>query len=174
MFGRCGSEKLPGHALPPRGKLKINYEDPTINRHGRQGFTLIELLIVVVIIGILAAIAIPKFSSTREKAFKSAIMSDLKNLATQEEIYHNQYFAFAGTLADAQATESEAVTVTINESSGTGWSVTASHAGVLSQQCGIYHGDAVAADRHLVRHRESARVDQWAGPGELQPTLRPT
>jgi Tfp pilus assembly protein PilE len=133
---------------------------------------MIELLIVVVIIGILAAIAVPKFSSTREKAFKSAIMSDLKNLATQEEIYHNQYFAFAGTLADAQATESEAVT--INESSGTGWSAIASHAGVPSQQCGIYHGDAVAADRRLVRHRESARVDRWAGPGELQPTLRPT
>ncbi|MGI9627817.1 MAG: prepilin-type N-terminal cleavage/methylation domain-containing protein, partial [Longimicrobiales bacterium] len=42
----------------------------------RRGFTLIELLIVVVIIGILAAIAIPKFSSTREKSFKAAMMSD--------------------------------------------------------------------------------------------------
>ena len=97
-----------------------------MNRYGKQGFTLIELLIVVVIIGIIAAIAIPKFSSTREKAFKSAMMSDLKNLATQEEIYHNQYYAFAGTLAEAQATASDAVTITINESSGTGWAATAS------------------------------------------------
>ena len=116
-----------------------------MNRHGKRGFTLIELLIAVVIIGILAAIAIPKFSATREKAFKSAMMSDLKNLATQEEIYHNQYYTFAGTLADAQATESEAVTMTINESTGTGWAATASHTGVPSQQCGIYHGDAAAA-----------------------------
>ena len=60
-----------------------------MNQHTKRGFTLIELLIVVVVIGILAAIAIPKFSATREKAFKSAMMSDLKNLATQEEIYHN-------------------------------------------------------------------------------------
>jgi prepilin-type N-terminal cleavage/methylation domain-containing protein len=42
-----------------------------------KGFTLIELLIVVVIIGILAAIAIPKFSSTRERAYFAAMKSDL-------------------------------------------------------------------------------------------------
>ena len=54
----------------------------------QKGFTLIELLIVVVIIGILAAIAIPKFSSTREKAYFAAMKSDLKNLASQQEIYY--------------------------------------------------------------------------------------
>ena len=69
-------------------------------QHRKQGFTLIELLIVVVIIGIIAAIAIPKFSSTREKAYRSTMLSDLKNLATQEEIYHNQNFAYAATLAE--------------------------------------------------------------------------
>jgi prepilin-type N-terminal cleavage/methylation domain-containing protein len=53
----------------------------------RKGFTLIELLIVVVIIGILAAIAIPKFSATREKAYISAMKSDLGNLSTQQDVY---------------------------------------------------------------------------------------
>ena len=53
----------------------------------RKGFTLIELLIVVVIIGILAAIAIPKFASTKEKAYLASMKSDLRNLATAQEGY---------------------------------------------------------------------------------------
>ena len=53
----------------------------------RKGFTLIELLIVVVIIGILAAIAIPKFANTKTKAYQAAMKSDLRNLVTAEEAF---------------------------------------------------------------------------------------
>lgn len=54
------------------------------------GFTLIELLIVVAIIGILAAIAIPQFSSYRAKAYNSAATSDLKNGKTGLESYYTE------------------------------------------------------------------------------------
>jgi type IV pilus assembly protein PilA len=71
-------------------------------RTRREGFTLIELLIVIVIIGILAAIAIPKFGATREKAYVKAMESDLRNLAAQQEIYYSDsgsdYTYFSGTL----------------------------------------------------------------------------
>src|ERR1700730_18162884 len=69
----------------------------------KKGFTLIELLIVVVIIGILAAIAIPKFANTKDKAYVAAMKSDMRNLATYEEQYaadnHGAYFAGTATLA---------------------------------------------------------------------------
>ena len=53
--------------------------------NGQKGFTLVELMIVVAIIGILAAIAIPQFSSYRMKAFNSAAQSDLRNFKTAME-----------------------------------------------------------------------------------------
>ncbi len=68
----------------------------------RKGFTLIELLIVVVIIGILAAIAIPKFAATKDKAKLASVRNDVRNVETAEEAYFSD-FATYGTFAQLQA-----------------------------------------------------------------------
>lgn len=68
----------------------------------RKGFTLIELLIVVVIIGILAAIAIPKFSTTKDKAKLASIKTDLRNYMTAQEAYFDDKSLY-GAPADLQA-----------------------------------------------------------------------
>ncbi len=60
----------------------------------RKGFTLIELLIVVVIIGILAAIAIPKFAATKDKAKLASVKSDIRNIETAEEAYFSDTQAY--------------------------------------------------------------------------------
>jgi len=63
-------------------------------RKNEKGFTLIELLIVVAIIGILAAIAIPQFASYRAKAFDAASQSDLRTIRTTLEGWYADDFEY--------------------------------------------------------------------------------
>ena len=69
----------------------------------RKGFTLIELLIVVVIIGILAAIAIPKFAATKDKAKLASVKTDLRNLMTAQEAYFSDFATYGADFAALQA-----------------------------------------------------------------------
>jgi len=62
----------------------------------RKGFTLIELMIVVVIIGILSSIAIPKFTSIKEQANEAACRCNLRSLGSAEALYYAQYGVFTG------------------------------------------------------------------------------
>jgi type IV pilus assembly protein PilA len=106
-----------------------------------RGFTLIELLIVVVIIGILASIAIPKFANTKEKAYLASMKSDLRNLATAQEAFLFDSLTYTSTLALLNYAPSAGVTITINSATGGGWSATASH-NVTTKQCYMFYGSA--------------------------------
>jgi prepilin-type N-terminal cleavage/methylation domain-containing protein len=116
----------------------------------RDGFTLIELLIVIVIIGILAAIAIPKFGKTREKAYFKSMTSDLRNLSSAQEIYYSNpanTYTYAGTITNLGFTPSQGVTITLGGASQTGWAATATHAALASatQYCTISFSQAATA-----------------------------
>jgi prepilin-type N-terminal cleavage/methylation domain-containing protein len=106
-----------------------------------KGFTLIELLIVVVIIGILAAIAIPKFANTKEKAYIASMKSDLRNLVTAQESYFADQVTYTTSLTNLNYNSSTGVTVTVGTATGTGWNATASH-NATTKTCGIYLGSA--------------------------------
>jgi len=64
-------------------------------QRNQKGFTLIELMIVIAIIGILAAIAIPQFSSYRAKSFNTAALSDVRNLRTDLEARYAEWSVYA-------------------------------------------------------------------------------
>ena len=109
----------------------------------RRGFTLIELLIVVVIIGILATIAIPKFAASKERALVTRMVADLKQLTTSQESYWNDNGAYySGSLPSAAMlySNSAGVTVTMLNASGSGWAAESSIIGT-AKTCTIFVGD---------------------------------
>ena len=110
----------------------------------RKGFTLIELLIVVVIIGLLAAIAIPKFANTKEKAYLVSMKSDLRNLITAEEVY----FADSVKYVDPASLPNFAFTtgVALNGGATTtdGWWASVKHS-TSAKTCGIYIGSTAGS-----------------------------
>ena len=105
----------------------------------RKGFTLIELLIVVVIIGILAAIAIPKFANTKNKAYKTAMVSDLRNLVTAEEAFFSDSGAYSDKIDSLHVKFSPSTNVKVKiDPPGTGyWYATAVHSQLNGVTCAI-------------------------------------
>jgi type II secretion system protein G len=103
----------------------------------RKGFTLIELLIVVVIIGILAAIAIPKFANTKQKAYVTAAISDLRNLVTAEEAFFADSSKYTSTVSLLKYQNTNGVnTPTIQTGPGY-WTATTTHTQLPGVTCGI-------------------------------------
>jgi type IV pilus assembly protein PilA len=122
----------------------------------RKGFTLIELLIVVVIIGILAAIAIPKFANTKQKAVKASMISDLRNLATAQEAFYADSTKYATTYGTTLANNTVPFTVSQNNalaistgSNASGWAATVTNIGYNtgSSHCGVYVGAAFSGSQ---------------------------
>ena len=106
----------------------------------RKGFTLIELLIVVVIIGILAAIAIPKFANTKTKAYVTAMKSDLRNLVTAEEAFFSDstYYTTATNLVTRNVFKNTSGVGVPRVTPGAGyWSATVTHGQISGGTCGI-------------------------------------
>jgi prepilin-type N-terminal cleavage/methylation domain-containing protein len=128
-------------------------------RSNRRGFTLIELLVVVSIIGLLASIALPRYSVLKQRAHVAAMISDLRNLLTAQEAFLSAHGDYAGTVTGGPEVPgtggagrvslqlSPGVQLEMhyrsNPSTGEGWNAIASHPGVTddaTDECGIFVG----------------------------------
>jgi type IV pilus assembly protein PilA len=112
-------------------------------RFRRAGFTLIELLIVVVIIGILAAIAIPKFSNTRGRAYMTSMKSDLRQLAVAQEAFYFDNSKYTDKLVNLPSVRtSNGVTLEVVSGDDKGWSGKATHPNAAPVTCYMFIGPA--------------------------------
>lgn len=110
----------------------------------RRGFTLIELLIVVVIIGILAAIAVPKFSQTKGRAYAASMKGDLRNLATAQEAYFFQWQTYSTDSTALNYATTNGVQLTITAANAGGWSAIATHPLAAPLTCALFNGNIAA------------------------------
>ena len=122
------------------GNAHISVQSTIVMRSIRRGFTLIELLIVVVIIGVLAAIAIPKFQSTKGKANAATLKSDLRNLATAQEAYFYEHLSYTTTLPALNVSLSTGVTITWGTVGTAGWAAKITHPLAYPIECAMFIG----------------------------------
>ena len=113
--------------------------------HRRPGFTLIELLIVVVIIGILASIAIPRFQYSKGKAYLASMKSDLRNLASAEESYYYEHQTYSSDTLVLDFRHSTGVVLDIQSASGSSWGAMATHPAAYPMRCALFMGNTPVA-----------------------------
>jgi prepilin-type N-terminal cleavage/methylation domain-containing protein len=108
----------------------------------RSGFSLIELFVVLVVIGILVGLAIPRMHSFKHQFYITTMISDLRNLAATEEGYWSSVDSYSSDLNALRFNTTPGVWINFVQADSTGWSATATHNDDTSS-CSIYYGNAL-------------------------------
>lgn len=111
----------------------------------RRAFTLIELMVVVVIIGLLMGIALPKFQESRRRTYVAAMKADLGNLMAAQARYVAPGNRFSADLSILGIRASAGNTLTIPEATDLGWIARITHPGAPGVECVVYVGTVGAA-----------------------------
>jgi prepilin-type N-terminal cleavage/methylation domain-containing protein len=108
------------------------------------GFTVVELLMSMAIVGLLAALAVPRWARLTERSVITAMRTDVRNLAVLEESHFYDVAAYTddlGLLGSRGFVMTAGVQLEIKEATNTGWSVSARHANTL-KECHLFVGTA--------------------------------
>ena len=122
-----------------------------MGRHTRRGFTFTEVLIVMVIMGMLAGIGVPRIRKMKERSYQATLRSDLGNLRTAQEVYFAENHRYATDTVGLEFRASANVSIVIESSDvDRGWKATAMHAW-LAEPCRTSVGaDATGVESGLI------------------------
>ena len=109
----------------------------------RPAFSLVELLAVLLVIGVLVGLAMPRFHAYKRKAYIASMVSDLRHLAVAEESFWNAVRNYSTDTTVLELTTSPGVTLTLVNADSTGWSARATHSADPAS-CSIFYGTAPA------------------------------
>lgn len=99
-----------------------------MRRSARPGFTFIELLVVMVVMGLLAAIGVPRIRNMKERSYQAMLRSDLGTLRTAEEVYYAENLRYTTDLSALDFRLSTNVSITIESTDLIrGWRASARH-----------------------------------------------
>jgi Tfp pilus assembly protein PilE len=133
---KCGNKLIEGAEVCPNcGARVLGPEGKPVSSGSKTALIVVGVAVgcfgLVIVMGILAAIAIPKFAATKEKAYEAAMKADLRNLAVAQQTYFTENKAYASTVAALQSRyrPMAGVTVQIDSVMTTGWRGTATHVG---------------------------------------------
>lgn len=106
-----------------------------------RGFSLIELLVVLLVVGVLVGLAIPRYRAYKRRYYVTTMVTDLRNLATTEEAYWNLTGTYSTDLRQIRYSSSSGVSISMVSADTLGWAAKAYYAGD-SAICAIYYGNA--------------------------------
>lgn len=110
-----------------------------------SGFTLVEMMVVLTLISILSFIATVSLGNSSSRAYRTAMLSDLRNVVTAQEAYVEQTFAETGTATYANSVRKLNVNLSSGvrvqmRGNGNGWSARATHERAKGARCAVFRG----------------------------------
>lgn len=117
-----------------------------MKRHETSGFTFVEVMTALALLAVLTVIAWGKFSKSYDRALETTMMSDLRNLATAQEIYYREHLTYADNVAlvSGSMNPSPKSAITITEAHARGWAAW-TRMDATDERCELYVGHDVSS-----------------------------